>query len=68
MLPLPVIRERQTSNTREPGPLLVPGIVIGKRVTGPSVIGGGTGQAGACHTACGSGNWGPELTGDVSVT
>lgn len=33
-----------------------------------SVMGGGTGQAGACRTAYGSGNWGPELTGDVIIT
>ena len=31
-------------------------------------MGGGTGQAGACRTACGSGNWGPELAGDAVVT
>lgn len=37
-------------------------------MTGPRVKGGGTGQAGACRTACGSGNWGPELIRDVVVT
>lgn len=39
-----------------------------KGVTRPLVMGGGTGQAGACRTACGSGNWGPELAGDAVVT
>lgn len=37
-------------------------------MAGPSEMGEGTGQAGACRTACGSGNWGPELSGDVLVT
>ena len=68
MLPLPVIRERQMQTPESHGHFWFLVLLQRKRVTGPSVMGGGTGQAGACRTACGSGSWGPELTGDVVVT
>jgi hypothetical protein len=56
------------SNTREALSLLVSGTVIEEKTDrAQSDGGGGTGLAGACRTASGSGNWGPELTGDVAV-